>query len=173
MIELRRVDPGFSPRLVELWATTFEQAYGEEHSDENIRTYCTVNYTSDAAETVLSDPKVVCKVAFDSRTALGFYLIKHDACPMPLNGGSSELKQIYILASEYGSGVGKLLFEDALDCVRSAERSWIWLSVSDRNLRAQSFYRKQDFISLGKGPVFEVGTDRLSSTIMGRELLRR
>lgn len=169
-MELRRVDVGFAHHLVGLWTTTFEVAYKAVHSEENIRAYCESNYTVDAAEAALSDPKVICKVAFREPMALGFYLVKHNECPVSLGGTSSELKQIYVLASEYGSGVGKLLFDDAIQCVQDAGGSWIWLTVSDLNQRAQSFYRKLAFKPLGMGPVIEVGSDRLTSTIMGREI---
>lgn len=172
MVELRRVDAGFANGLVQLWATTFEQAYDTVHSAENIRAYCATNYTIEAAETHLSDPEVVCTVAFRDRAALGFYLLKHHDAPVPLGGGESELKQIYILAHEYGSGMGDWLLDDAIQCIRNAGRSWIWLSVSDRNVRAQSFYRKRAFEPLGAGPVFEVGSDRLTSTVMGRRVQR-
>lgn len=171
MTEIRRVGPDFAPRLEALWTTTFEQAYREEHSAEDIRAYCAANYTVDTAEAALADPNAVCKVAFeDDGAAVGYYLLKHHDCPAPLAGGSSELKQIYILARAYGSGVGRSLFDDAVDCVRDAGRSWMWLSVSDRNLRAQAFYRKLAFERLGPGPVFDVGTDRLTSTMMAREV---
>lgn len=170
MIKIYPVDAGFKHHLVRLWKTTFEEAYNAVHSEENIRAYCESNYTVGAAEAILSDPKAICKVAFRDHTALGFYLVKHHACPVPLGSDSSELKQIYILANEYGSGVGKSLFDDAIQCVQKAGGSWIWLSVSDLNQRARSFYRKLGFKPLGKGPVFKVGSDRLTSTIMGREI---
>jgi len=170
MLELRRVDVGFAHCLVELWATTFEQAYAGVHSAENIRAYCAANYTVESAETQLSDPKVICTVAFADRTPHGFYLVKHHDCPVPLDGGGSELKQIYLLAGAYGTGVGERLLDDAIQCIRDTGRTWIWLSVSDLNHRARSFYRKQAFKPLGAGPVFEVGFDRLTSTVMGRRV---
>lgn len=170
MIEIRPVDVGFSRDLVGLWKKTFEEAYAEDHSAENIRSYCAANYTVDAAQAALTDPKVVCNVAFKGRTPAGFYLVRHHECPVKLGGASSELKQIYILAGEYGSGVGRALMDDAMECVRNADRSWIWLSVSDLNRRAQAFYRKLDFEPLGTGPVFNVGSDRLTSTILAREV---
>jgi hypothetical protein len=52
----------------------------------------------------------------------------------------------------------------------AAGGSWIWQSVSDRNRRAQSFYRKLAFEPLGAGPVLDVGSDRLTSTIMARAI---
>lgn len=170
MLQLHRVDAGFANRLADLWATTFEQAYAGVHSGENIRAYCAANYTVEAAETHLSDPRVSCTVAFRDHTACGFYLIKHHDCPVPLNGGESELKQIYLLAGAYGTGVGDRLLDDAIQCARDAGRTWIWLSVSDLNHRARSFYGKRAFEPVGAGPIFEVGSDRLTSTIMARRV---
>ena len=98
MTEICQVGPEYAPRLAALWTTTFEQAYHEEHSAEDIRAYCTANYTVDAARDALADADVVCKVAFGNEgEAVGYYLLKHHECPVPLAGGSSELKQIYIL----------------------------------------------------------------------------
>lgn len=169
-MEIHRVDEEFAGHLVELWARSFEEAYKQVHSEESIRAYCEANYTVEAAETLLSDPRVTCAVAFSGPTATGFHLVKHHACPVPLGGASSELKQIYLLAGAYGSGVGRALFDDAVRCVEDASRSWMWLSVSDRNHRARSFYRKLAFKPMGAGPVFEVGSDRLTSTIMVRAI---
>ena len=170
MSEIRRVGPDYAETLAVLCATTFAEAYREEHSAEDIRAYCAANYTADAAAAALADPDTVCKVAFGKDgAAVGYYLLKHHDCPVALAGGSSELKQIYILAREFGSGVGRSLFDDAVDCVRDAGRRWIWLSVSDRNHRAQAFYRKLAFEPVGAGPVLEVGSDRLTSTMMARE----
>jgi len=169
-VQLRRVDRGFARQLAKLWAVTFQDAYEEVHSTENIRAYCEANYSVDAAENLLSDPSVHCAVAFGDRSALGFHLVKHHGCPLPLIGESSELKQLYVVARAYGSGVGQALFEDAVRSVQRAGGSWIWLSVSDLNYRARAFYRKLSFEPLGKGPIFEVGSDRPTSTIMARKI---
>lgn len=97
---------------------------------------------------------------------MGFYLVKHHACPIALEGRSSELKQIYTLSSEYGSGVGKLLFEDCVQRIRENQASWVWLAVSNINYRAQAFYLKLGFEAIGDGPTLSVGADQLTSTIM-------
>ena len=168
--ELRRVDPGYAGRLAGLWAETFRQAYGHMHSVENINAYCDRNFTVGAAEAALADSGVVCKVAFSGEIALGFYLVRNDECPLPLDGCSSELRQIYVLRSEYGSGIGELLFNDALQCLCGADREWIWLVVADLNRRARRFYLRRSFKPLGAGPVIELGSDRLSSTILYRRI---
>ena len=123
-----------------------------------------------AAAAALTDPGVDCGIAVSSGTPLGFYLTRHDACPLPLEGSSSELRQIYVLGSEYGSGLGDLLFNDALQVLRDACSEWVWLVVADLNRRARRFYLRRSFTQLGPGPLIELGTDRLPSTILARRI---
>ncbi len=170
MIALRPVDPSFANQLVTLWRTTFFEAYQGSLSDENIAAYCDATYTIEAANEFLSDSNVVCKVAFKEETPVGFYLIKHHDCPIPLEDGATEMKQIYVLSSEYGSGTGNLLFDDAIQCVQNINHKWMWLIVADFNKRAKSFYMKQNFESLGEGPILQIGKHPLASTIMACEV---
>lgn len=169
-LELRDAGPDFAADLVELWTLTFREAYASAHSDDDIRAYCATNFTRDAARAALSDERTLCRIAVADGAPVGFFIVVHRACPAPLDGTSSELKQIYVRASVYGSGVGRALLGDAIERVRARQRSWIWLAVSDRNARAQAFYRRQSFAPVGAGPVLVVGADRLTSTLMARKL---
>ena len=153
-------------QLVYLWGATFKQAYETVHSAENINTYCAQHYTLPIAKELLSNNDVICFFAIRKNNPVGFYILKHHPCPIPPNDTAAELKQIYILASEYGKGLGRTLFEHASDEARNARFHWLWLCVSDRNFRAQAFYKKLNFKPVAVGPILEVGTDRLSSTIM-------
>ena len=152
--------------LVCLWTETFVQAYHNIHSPENIHVYCTKNYSAEEANSVLSSDQFDCIMAYRENMSVGYYILKHQECPIRLDGASSELKQIYILASEYGKGLGKMLVEHAFDMTCQANCQWIWLCVSDRNYRAQKFYEKLKFEPVAPGPILEVGTDQLPSTIM-------
>ncbi|MDN5211275.1 GNAT family N-acetyltransferase [Fulvivirgaceae bacterium BMA12] len=166
MYKFQRAAVATADELVDLWVKTFEQAYEGVHSPENIHAYCSRNFTNQAALKVLNDDWSACCIASKKGQAVGYYVVSHHPCPVPLEGLSSELKQLYILSSEYGTGLGKSLFGQACETARNAGSTWLWLCVSDINYRAQAFYKKQDFKPVGKGPVFEVGTDRLSSTVM-------
>jgi ribosomal protein S18 acetylase RimI-like enzyme len=166
MFYLRRAGIESADELVNLWGETFTQAYEDMHSPENIRAYCSKNFTTEAAREVLSSGQIVCIIAYRNAQPAGYYVVKHHPCPIKLDGESSELKQIYILSGEFGTGLGKSLFESASEIARNAGRKWLWLCVSDTNYRAQAFYKKLDFTSIGPGPTLEVGTDQLSSTIM-------
>ncbi|MEO1299645.1 MAG: GNAT family N-acetyltransferase [Cyanobacteria bacterium J06636_16] len=146
------------------------QAYGDVHSPENIRTYCAKNYSVEAAIATLSSEQPTCKIAYRENLPVGYYILKYQQCPTHLDGNSCELKQIYILPSEYGKSLGQMLFEHACKVAREASSSWMWLCVSDLNCRAQKFYKKLDFKPVASGTILEIGTDQLPSTIMALSL---
>ncbi len=152
--------------LIALWKESFIQAYTAEHSMDNIQKYCELNFTEENAKKVLNDGASKCIIATDGQEPSGFYVLQHHDCPIELDGPSSELKQIYILSDYYGKGLGKLLYEHAVQSTIKAGKSWLWLCVSDLNFRAQSFYKKLGFNAIGKGPELNVGSDVLNSSLM-------
>lgn len=170
MSNLKHIGPNNANQLANLWVETFKQAYEGVHTPENILAYCEENFTPAQAKAALSDPKTECVIAYKGTNPVGFSLLSHHDCPVILDGPSSELKQIYILANQYGTGLGRTLYESAIKSLRDQNREWVWLCVSDINHRAKAFYQKLEFTAIGTGPIFEVGTDRLSSTIMAKSI---
>lgn len=128
------------------------------------------NYTSEAAQKVLTDRNAVCTIASRNGKQVGVYVILHHACPLLPYIAVSELKHLYLLSEEYGTGLGKAMLEHAFQVVKKEKKEWVWLCVSNLNSRAQKFYKKMGFEAIGDGPVLEVGTDRLRSTIMIRRM---
>ena len=170
MIEIRPIGTEHAEQLANLQADTFRQAYSDIHSSEDIETYCLMHYATKIAEMDLSSEETACCIGLlDSRPS-GYYMVKHRACPIALGAESSELKQIYVLGSAYGRGLGQALFDHAITTVRSFSSEWVWLCVSDINYRAQAFYRKLKFVKVGTGPTLEVGKDILLSSVLAKDL---
>ena len=169
-IDINRIGTDQAAQLVALQVCTFRQAYAEVHAREDIEAYCLAQYTRDHAETDLASADTVCCIGLLNSEPAGYYMVKHQACPVAIGAKSSELKQIYVLRSAYGSGLGRALFDHAVSTIRSADALWVWLCVADNNHRAQAFYDKLGFDRLGSGPVLEVGNDRLRSSILARKL---
>ena len=170
MIEIELMRRNQAAQLSELQTLSFKQAYSDVHSPEDIEAYCLVHYTIEAAEIDLSSPNAVCCLGLLDSEPSGYYIVKHQACPIPLDVEASELKQIYVLESAYGKGLGPALYDHALEAIRSAGNQWVWLCVANTNHRARAFYRKLGFQLIGAGALLEVGQDRLSSSILAREL---
>ncbi|MEL6222452.1 MAG: GNAT family N-acetyltransferase, partial [Cyanobacteria bacterium J06627_8] len=167
---LKPIGTRHAAQLANLQAETFRQAYSDVHAPEDIDTYCLTHYVTEVAEMALSSEKTVCCIGFLDSKPSGYYMVKHQACPIALGATSSELKQIYVLSSAYGKGLGKALFNHAIATIQAADREWVWLCVSDINYRAQAFYQKLGFTKIGTGPVLEVGRDSLSSSVLVKNL---
>lgn len=170
MITLKKLGPESAGMLSELSISTFVQAYNGIHSDENLNRYCQENYSELSVRDALSAETSLAVIAYSNSETAGFYLLNHQACPIPLDGRSSELKQIYVLAKHYGTGLGLTLFQSVIEYAKSNGSTWLWLCVSDVNLRAVAFYKKLEFSIIEPGPTIEVGSDRLSSSIMSLKI---
>jgi ribosomal protein S18 acetylase RimI-like enzyme len=170
MYKIHRIGSESSSVLSKLWKDTFAQAYSDVHSADNIDAYCRNNFSTNTAISELGSDNVICKIAMAETAAVGFYLLKEHNCPVPLEGRSTELKQIYILSSHYGQGLGSMLYDDAINTMHQSGSQYVWLCVSDINHRAQSFYKKREFTLVGSGPTFEVGSDRLTSSMMVKRI---
>ncbi|MEM9327772.1 MAG: GNAT family N-acetyltransferase [Bacteroidota bacterium] len=171
-VQLEKVNSRALGLLASVLKTSFLEAYREEHSMENIEAYCDQHYTLEALEKVIKDPAYDVYLAKKKGQDVAALVIYHRSCPLRPQVKASELKQLYVLSSQYGTGLGKHLMEKSFEIVREGGGEWIWLCVSDRNYRAQRFYLKMNFEKIGKGPVLEVGTEKLPSSIMIRRLKR-
>ena len=90
MPEITRVGAEFSDGLSLLWKVTFEQAYKDTHSADNIEAYCDTHFTPTAARKILNDPKAICKIAGPIDAPLGYFVLRAEPCPALTTGSSYE-----------------------------------------------------------------------------------
>ena len=152
--------------LSELSIQTFTEAYKEFHSKENLAAYCSKYYNLDAMKALLNQTDTEVMLAIRESEPAGFYVIKHHPSPYETEVESTELKQIYILSSHFGCGLGVQLFDSAVEQAKINQSKRVWLCVSDTNYRAQAFYKKLGFSRVGIGPQLDVGSERLNSSIL-------
>jgi GNAT superfamily N-acetyltransferase len=97
---------------------------------------------------ILDRPDLDVVVALNDGTVVGFATARTDDDPeLPRE---RELESIYLLAPEYGSGLGQRL----LDAVIGDAPAFLW--VADDNPRARAFYARNGFVPDGAsmyGPV--------------------
>lgn len=170
MVAFEIANKDFSEVLVRFWRESFLAAYGDIHSEENIQTYFSESYTKEEAGQILSSKDFFClKVKRDQKT-VGIAVVNHRHCPQKEDLIASELKQLYLLPSEYGSGLAQQIMDEVFKRIKEEDKEHIWLSVSKLNLRAQRFYEKLGFEYLGEGEDIHVGTEVLPSQVMVRPI---
>ena len=170
MIEFKKADVNFAEELVVFWRDSFLSAYGDLHKKADIERYFDQSYHLNEAHNVLTDLKYDCLKALRNNRLVGIAIVKNERCPLKPELPASELKQLYLDSSEYGSCLAKNLMNQVFELTKNSKNEYLWLTVSKLNLRAQRFYAKMDFELLGDGESIHVGEEVLPSLIMIRQL---
>ena len=170
MIEFEVADIDFANELVLFWRESFLAAYGDIHERSDIETYFEKSYSLHVAQNILKSQKFVCLKAKRDNHLVGVAIVNHTNCPLKTELKASELKHLYLLASEYGSGLAHEMMSRVLEIVKEADKEYVWLSVSKLNERAQRFYEKVDFEVIGQGENIHVGNEVLPSLVMIRAI---
>jgi len=156
--------------LAHLQTQTFREAYEGVHSRADLDAYCATNYTIASARELLESPLSICRAGALGDQIAGYYVVRMEDAPVNIELTTAGLKQIYVLSTAFGSGLGGALFDDAVEQLRTRGREGMWLCVSDLNERAKRFYEKLGFERFGPGPTLVVGNDRLPSSILARRI---
>ncbi len=144
--------------LAALGRDSFVDAFAHLYSEKNLTTFLDATYSVDVLTSELASPRRVFRVAERDNVMIGY-------CKLGLEMGfdidlgkrrGMELKQLYLLGSETGSGAGSALIAWAIEQGRARSFDDIVLSVWSGNVAAQRFYRRHGFEKIGD-TVFLVG----------------
>jgi ribosomal protein S18 acetylase RimI-like enzyme len=95
-------------------------------------------------------------------------IAKYCRAPCPVSGGDDNafaLKQLYVLDSAQGNGLGRRLVSNLEDIARRAKANGIWLSVWESADWATGFYRSIGFEEIGKVD-FKLGKATYTDSLM-------
>ncbi|MBD2072179.1 GNAT family N-acetyltransferase [Leptolyngbya sp. FACHB-671] len=156
--------------LVLVAARTFALACPANTPQEDIENYIATEFTPEKFKQYINDPNFTIYVAEVAGEAIGYCLLCRSDPPLEelLSeecGNTIELKRLYILPEFHGLGVAQGLMHAALNFAVSNACTQVWLSVSNQNMRAISFYKKSGFIKVGEQK-FYVGNDIHDDDIM-------
>ncbi|MGT2925723.1 GNAT family N-acetyltransferase [Streptococcus cuniculipharyngis] len=137
--------------LRELAMETYVDTFGQSIKEEDLQTYFATTLSMDNLAAELANPNSQ------------YYFIKQDDEPVgfvKVNQGSAqteqelenafEIQRLYIKKDYQGLGLGKKIFEFALDLANKSTCDWVWLGVWEHNYKAQAFYAKYGFEKFGQ-----------------------
>ncbi|MCC9146019.1 MULTISPECIES: GNAT family N-acetyltransferase [unclassified Arthrobacter] len=164
------------PGLAELAALTFPLACPPEVTPEDSAAFVAANLSAARFTGFLADESCQVLVARQDGRLLGYCLLVLTPPSDPevldaLDPGrpSAELSKFYLHPDVHGSGLAGQLIEAAAEAAESGGARSLWLGVNNRNVRAQSFYRKSGFQTSGRRS-FQVGGHTFRDLIMVRRL---
>ena len=165
-VTIRRANSSEAVLLADLGALTFAEAFAAENTPENMSAYLAQAFTPARLAAELADPLATFLLALVEGEAAGYAKLYQGESPRCVSGESPvELSRIYVLQRWLGSGVGRALMQRCVDEARDAGASVLWLGVWQRNLRAQAFYRKWGFETVGEQS-FQLGADAQTDWVM-------
>jgi ribosomal protein S18 acetylase RimI-like enzyme len=122
-------------------------------------------FTPEAWQSELDDPRYAILVAEAGGEPVGYVKLGPLALPVDAGGESTELKQLYVLKGQHGSGVGAALMDWAVAEAKRSGLSELYLTVYTDNHRARRFYERYGFVPVGSYE-FMVGSHADEDIIM-------
>jgi GNAT superfamily N-acetyltransferase len=165
-LSIRRASRSEAPRLGELAARLFREAYGPTHPEPTLSTYLAACFNADAIAARLGEPAHSALVVENpSGDWFGYAELRVGppegphislARPLPSVAGL-EIVRFYVARSQHGRGVAQALMEAAEEVALAAGCDVIWLQAWQEAPQALRFYQKAGFDVYGTA-TFAFGT---------------
>ncbi len=170
---IRPARRGDAAALAELGARTFRDAFEADNTPEDMALYLTSSYGPELQAAELDNPHIVTLLAENEGRLAGYAQLREGAAPDCVGQARSiELWRFYVDRPWQGQGLAGELMEETIAAATTRGAEILWLSVWERNHRAQAFYRKCGFEDCGEKQ-FILGNDRQTDRVMSLSLQRR
>ncbi|HZI11234.1 MAG TPA: GNAT family N-acetyltransferase [Myxococcus sp.] len=154
--------------LAGLGAETFRDTFGHLYPAEDLTAFLEESHSPVAWSRLLASPEHRTWIAEVGAQPAAYAVAGPCKLPHPeVTAGSGEFQRIYVLRSHQGSGLGKVLFEEATAWLEAEGRRPIWIGVYSENHRAQKLYLSRGFTRVGEYE-FPVGRTRDRELILRR-----
>ncbi|WP_343687073.1 GNAT family N-acetyltransferase [Chryseobacterium gleum] len=149
---------------------TFTETFAEDNTEEAMRSYLEESFNTEKIKSELNNPDSFFYIAWEEDNPVGYLKVNTGKAQTELQDESSlEIERIYVMKSHHGKKVGQLLYNQALETAQQLGRSYLWLGVWEKNLRAINFYSKNGFVEFDKH-IFRLGEEEQTDLMMKKIL---
>ncbi|MDI2589088.1 GNAT family N-acetyltransferase [Psychrobacillus sp. NEAU-3TGS] len=160
-----------SSKLQEVSYETFNETFKHQNSPENMNTYLQKAFNLCQLEKELSNTSSQFFFVYFNNEIAGYLKVNmNDAQSEKMGDDSIEIERIYIKNQFQKHGLGKYLFNKALEIAQESTKKKIWLGVWEKNDNAIAFYKKMGFVQTGTHSFF-MGDEEQIDFIMTKTLL--
>jgi ribosomal protein S18 acetylase RimI-like enzyme len=131
-----------------VFRTSFCETFAHLYRPEDLAAFL-AKFTAEAWAEELGDSGYAFRLAEDAGEVVGYVKLGPSTLPVDAQGKSLELRQLYVLTSHLGAGVGAELMRWALVEARRRGTDELYLTVYTDNHRARRFYARYGFEELG------------------------
>ncbi|WP_160726040.1 GNAT family N-acetyltransferase [Bacillus sp. USDA818B3_A] len=167
---IKKCTPADSRLLQEISYVTFNETFKEQNTPENMNAYLEKAFNLIQLEKELSNNSSQFFFVYISNEVAGYLKVNiNDAQSEEMGDESLEIERIYIKKEFQKHGLGKYLFNQAMDIATELSKKKIWLGVWEKNENAIAFYKKMEFVQTGAHS-FYMGDEEQIDFIMTKTL---
>ena len=160
-LKLRKIQEADLPVLRDLAIRTFEQTFAHDNSPQQLADYFDKTYSLEVLGQELANPESLHILAEVNGRPAAFLKTNWGAAQIEKELDLAyETQRLYVLQEFQGQGIGRALFEYALQLAHESGASWAWLGVWEKNFKAQKFYAKYGFEKFSQH-AFRVSQDKV------------
>lgn len=149
---------------------TFSETFAEDNTEEAMKKYLEESFNTEKIKSELNNPDSFFYIAWEEDNPVGYLKVNYGEAQTELQDDTAlEIERIYVKKSHHGKKVGQLLYNQALETAEQLGKSYLWLGVWEKNLRALQFYRKNGFIEFDKH-IFRLGEEEQTDLMMKKVL---
>nr|UWI51934.1 GNAT family N-acetyltransferase [Clostridioides difficile] len=120
------------------WKTAYKGIIPQDYLD-NLKN----DFWVETFKDLIENNKITAKMVFDNKKSIGCIAYGNSRDDTLKDWG--EIVSLYLLPQYFGKGVGNEIFQSAIDDMKLAGFSNIYLWVLEENQRARKFYEKHGF----------------------------
>lgn len=161
---LRTPTPADAEAIATLMAECFTATFGHLYAPADLASFLD-GLTLERWRAEIADPAFAFLLAEDAGVPVGFAKMGPHALPVTPTGPMIELRQLYLLASQQGTGLAARMMDRVIATARDRGAQELFLSVYVDNHRARRFYERYGFEEIGIY-AFMVGNHRDEDHLM-------
>ncbi|EOI02663.1 hypothetical protein UAY_00910 [Enterococcus moraviensis ATCC BAA-383] len=170
MIEIKPITLNELAELKALSIKTFTDTFAKDNTPEDLKEYLDQAYTEEKLTSELQNKQSEFYFIYSDDLLAGYLKLNvNDAQTETIEEDTLEIERIYIDSGFKRLGLGKMLYNKAIERAKALNKTAIWLGVWERNFSAMKFYHKMGFTQVGEHS-FYMGEDEQTDLIMKMEL---
>ncbi len=164
-VSYRTAGPDDAPALAALGRRCFAETFGHAFPPDDMALHLETMFGANALDRQYRDPALKLRMAEADGAVAAYLKLAPMALEAPHEPGALEIKQLYVLAPWQGAGVAAALMDWAIATAKAEGAPALYLSVWEKGDRAQAFYRKHGFETVGTAP-FRMGARVYQDPVM-------
>lgn len=144
----------------------FKNAFQDFNSEENMEAYISHAFSLKQMEKEFRNPYSFFYKLTKRKVLIGYLKLNvHLGQTERDDLNAMEIERVYIHPDYQGKGLGTRLVEFARQIANTQKKSYLWLGVWEKNVRAIKLYEEIGFEKFGSHP-FNLGTDEQTDILM-------